>query len=887
MRLVNVRTKCLENFYPDATEPYAVLSHTWGKEDEELSFQDMQALDQCQISKREKLDRSCEQACKDGFKYVWIDTCCIDKTNAVELSEAINSMFRWYQKAAICYAYLSDVPPQSPVGDSDHRKLGFCKSRWFTRGWTLQELLAPRRVVFFDSSWTQLGTKSSLSVTIGETTGIPHHILTGIASLQTCSVAQRMSWASRRTTTRSEDMAYCLLGIFNVMIPLLYGEGLDRAFGRLQEAIMKKTADDSILAWSLGSTNDQHCGNGNISAISGGILATSPAAFEGCGDIVRRTQGHGQTGTHIQGLDLFGGVMRISISLVDCSELSIGGPNGLMYGYLSCGSKTKPSLLAAIPLVQCGAESSRHSAGVRPLFLRPPGFDTIYLPEPSITPTSQTIWIDNDRSGIGDPSPSDNRSYWLYLPPDLYPWNAKLDEVYPAESFDNEMSMIKTPKAHEIDGDPILFLVRFSYGLDTDEDRLLTGHFILALEFFQSSASGEQSPRPYIFLDNQPSTPLAAIPELWPSLACSSATEVINALAPPVALSVTIGIETIDQDSFWMVQLSGIPSSQIQGPRFPPGWPEISEQVRLRTECCTWVHHVREETRLSRECERNTDDLNYSEKAIQTTQRELDHVNEEIARLRLRAEELEGRLESAGKHQTSLTCLAQSLNSQLRTTLAEVAEMSNSKRVRAIWPMVSGDKNSIHDDALWKEARRREYDGVIRHLMQSDPVTIEGKEMAWVPGITLLMYAMATHDPDFAKQIFAYDPDLQATDLQGRTALDWATHFEMNEVKANFSKAVLSKSPESPCHHGGYVPESEGTAGPQPRTKADRHDSACAVSFSSVAADDQTTATRTQGSALEQTFQHIMGPQDIPASYSSTGRSDGINALQAESRSGM
>ncbi|KAK0632802.1 heterokaryon incompatibility protein-domain-containing protein [Immersiella caudata] len=247
MRLINVQTFQLEEFLDYRAPPYAILSHTWGDDAEELTFDDvkMGSIDKAGVGSI-KFHGSCRQAAKDGFGYVWIDTCCIDKTNLVELSEAINSMFRWYRCASVCYAYLSDVP-----GDDDPRKLAskFSTSRWFGRGWTLQELLAPKRLRFYHAGWGCLGTKGTMRTVVGKITGIPYKILLGITELQSMSVAQRMSWAARRETKRKEDLAYCLLGIFDVTMPMIYGEGADQAFLRLQEQIMRMTRDDSILAW--------------------------------------------------------------------------------------------------------------------------------------------------------------------------------------------------------------------------------------------------------------------------------------------------------------------------------------------------------------------------------------------------------------------------------------------------------------------------------------------------------------------------------------------------------------------------------------------------------------------------------------------------------------
>jgi hypothetical protein len=210
----------------------------------------------------------------------WIDTCCIDKTSSAELSEAINSMFKWYGDAEICYAYLSDVPGN---GDIDQQWKEFANSRWFNRGWTLQELISPTIVIFFAQDWTVIGSRSSLLITIAQTTGIDRDLFSdGFLSasrtpnhnrLSQYSIAQKMSWASKRQTTRVEDEAYCLLGIFGVNMPLLYGEG-KMAFIRLQEEIMKRSSDHSIFAWN------------NQSEGINGFLTDSTGGFAGCSDII-------------------------------------------------------------------------------------------------------------------------------------------------------------------------------------------------------------------------------------------------------------------------------------------------------------------------------------------------------------------------------------------------------------------------------------------------------------------------------------------------------------------------------------------------------------------------------------------------------------------------
>src|SRR5580700_5948612 len=261
MRLLNTTKRKLEEFGGDKIPIYAILSHTWGES--EITFQDIQGDNAEKKVEYEKIRNTCNMAAAHGFDYVWIDTCCIDKTSSAELSEAINSMYRWYQDSGVCYAYLADVPPNAV----DHRTGAispeFSKSRWFTRGWTLQELIAPSTVIFLDQKWQEIGTKSSLQRMISKITKIPTEILLG-ADLEGASVAQRMSWASKRKTTRVEDLAYCLMGMFGINMPLLYGEG-ERAFTRLQEEIIKVSDDYSLFAWKF----ENHSG----------LLATSPSAF--------------------------------------------------------------------------------------------------------------------------------------------------------------------------------------------------------------------------------------------------------------------------------------------------------------------------------------------------------------------------------------------------------------------------------------------------------------------------------------------------------------------------------------------------------------------------------------------------------------------------------
>ncbi|KAI0692858.1 heterokaryon incompatibility protein-domain-containing protein, partial [Cerioporus squamosus] len=229
---------------PESVGGYAILSHVWN--DNEQSYQDIQTLRalcaQTGQNPRglasDKIRRCCELAERHGYLWLWIDTCCIDKMSSAELSEAINSMFRYYSLAGICYAYLEDVPSSRD----------FKKSRWHRRGWTLQELLAPRLVLFVSRSWDVLGSKTDMAAVLEECTGIPGTVLQFERRVADMSIAQRMSWAARRSTTRVEDEAYCLMGLFGVHMPTLYGEGR-AAFQRLQEEILRRHSDTTLFAW--------------------------------------------------------------------------------------------------------------------------------------------------------------------------------------------------------------------------------------------------------------------------------------------------------------------------------------------------------------------------------------------------------------------------------------------------------------------------------------------------------------------------------------------------------------------------------------------------------------------------------------------------------------
>ncbi|KAK0639879.1 hypothetical protein B0T16DRAFT_307820, partial [Cercophora newfieldiana] len=282
MRLINTDSMKMEEFFGTQVPRYIILSHTWGAD--EISFQDYiegykKIYDFAHLAKM--LRRRADKSLRDPVKHIWIDTCCINKESSAELSEAINSMYAWYRQAHTCIALLSDVEIPVPglrvLSDVLENWIG--ESRWFTRGWTLQELIAPRSVTFYDKEWKQITERYESAREISAITGIEPKILAGEWDLSRMTVAQRMSWAARRETTRAEDIAYCLLGIFGVNMPLLYGEG-DNAFHRLQQEILKSTSDQSIFAWGL----DEPLSDEPVSRRNS-MLARHPRSFERCGHL--------------------------------------------------------------------------------------------------------------------------------------------------------------------------------------------------------------------------------------------------------------------------------------------------------------------------------------------------------------------------------------------------------------------------------------------------------------------------------------------------------------------------------------------------------------------------------------------------------------------------
>lgn len=281
--------------FRDRRERYAALSHTWASSQDEIVFSDLLSNCDQTIKRRDgyicvdlsqepassllqkpgwaKLAFALEQAYEDGKDWLWIDTACIDRSSSAELTEAINSVYEWYQESAICYAFLEDVPLEE-WRDSIRSNQSPLKSRWFSRSWTLSELIAPGHVVFYSKEWTRLGDKHELRHLLSLATGVEPAILDGSRGVEEVSIAKRMSWAAHRECALPEDSAYSLCGLFGVSMPVLYGEGEKKAFLRLQEQIMKNSDDHSIFAWRDPDVGDRlH-----------GLLADSPRAFAGSGD---------------------------------------------------------------------------------------------------------------------------------------------------------------------------------------------------------------------------------------------------------------------------------------------------------------------------------------------------------------------------------------------------------------------------------------------------------------------------------------------------------------------------------------------------------------------------------------------------------------------------
>jgi hypothetical protein len=229
------------------TPPYAILSHRWiyqGGQSEEVTYQEFQNLDNIVMQKSgyAKIKATCYQAWRDGLQYVWVDTCCIKQGDHDDVARNIRSMFAYYRNSCICYVYLADVSTQ----DDAWRESQFPNSEWFKRGWTLQELLAPRDVAFFDREWNAIGSKLDFKDDIAQITTIPPDIISGKQALSKIHPLSRMAWRSGRQTTRPQDLAYCLAGLLGVSIDPDYTETFEQAMIRLWAAVLCLDSDYEV-----------------------------------------------------------------------------------------------------------------------------------------------------------------------------------------------------------------------------------------------------------------------------------------------------------------------------------------------------------------------------------------------------------------------------------------------------------------------------------------------------------------------------------------------------------------------------------------------------------------------------------------------------------------
>ncbi|KAF2798694.1 HET-domain-containing protein [Melanomma pulvis-pyrius CBS 109.77] len=277
MRLLNTTTLEFRDFFDDKPQ-YAILSHRWLSADEggEATYRDFVDLRQRPeaqwTASIRKVKTFCTIARSQGINWAWSDTCCINKDSESELAESINSMWQWYAKSAFCIVYLPDVPSAPSM---EARQEAAMKSVWFTRGWTLQELLAPHHMTFFDRAWEPIGTRDELADRICRRTNIERRYFGNLYQIKQASAATRLSWAAGRTLTRPEDVAYCLVGIMGIYVSPRYGSGREEAFRALQMEFTKKYRDQSIFAWEIPTASpDDHYG----------LFAPSPDAFAKTGN---------------------------------------------------------------------------------------------------------------------------------------------------------------------------------------------------------------------------------------------------------------------------------------------------------------------------------------------------------------------------------------------------------------------------------------------------------------------------------------------------------------------------------------------------------------------------------------------------------------------------
>jgi hypothetical protein len=466
----------LHTFYGDNIPPYAILSHTWLRDDEEVIFASITSAppsNSYQGSWRDlpgakKIVYLCNQAADDGLDYAWADTCCIDKTNSVELSEAINSMFKWYQRSRTCYAYLADVDK------SDEGQI--TQSRWWDRAWTLQELVAPVVMHFYDKHWQSLGTKEDLLDLVSLKSGVDHETLKQPDTMYVKSVAQRMSWAAHREATRLEDRAYSLLGIFDVNLSMQYGEG-SLAFKRLQEMILQKSNDQTLFAWGfspriieettglLRGPRNSVVGNGHQDADKSlqwhadGIFAESPRRFAGCGKLIFYT-----THAFTSNISEINGALRMEAIIARI-------PNGFeldldriwkvkdfprYISILPCGYSDKRGSMVGILLEEWASSRFRRVRLIPDVFTFLVDCHTIGRTDRRSIWIDNPLWINRHRYGLENASKY-HRSVRWELALDLEDYKLAVESVDTRWVFDESSSTLE--RYHAIDSTNIYLQV--------------------------------------------------------------------------------------------------------------------------------------------------------------------------------------------------------------------------------------------------------------------------------------------------------------------------------------------------------------------------------------------------------------------------------------------
>ncbi|KAI8625420.1 heterokaryon incompatibility protein-domain-containing protein [Xylariaceae sp. FL1651] len=535
MRLINILADSyqIEELTRRNIPKYAILSHTW--DEREILFEDIVQNASWRNKKgHEKIEMTCQKAFQAGYSHAWIDTCCINKSSSAELSEAINSMYQYYQRSEVCYVYLSDLPASAPLD----RALQHC--RWFTRGWTLQD-------------WNERGSKRDLVECLSSITGINPEVLLHTENIFSVAVAHRMSWAAGRETTRIEDIAYCLLGIFDVNMPLLYGEE-HKAFRRLQDEIIKSTTDLSIFAWRLPSMTT--IARNLMSRVYSGILAKSPGAFSGSASFAKLPTLHQPE------------LLISNVGIATQQLLSKQTGNNSAYSYvLPLDCSQGPSLLG-IALRKCGPDQ----------FIRENPWDFVKYERLEWTNVPKVKYLLTKLPGeyqFLDPQLSDmsrliaqTRSYALRIE---YPPDVTIYDAWPRSRFDDEDKVFFVRGDCTWDSAAIRFITTIDVGPRRDWVRWETMFYAVgwasldagqlwciivdyqshesALSEVQSQVSAwdHDSYRLYRELANRD------IPE------CSKALFIIPGTKCVAATSFTIALvrdPSICQDQFWNVQLS-------------------------------------------------------------------------------------------------------------------------------------------------------------------------------------------------------------------------------------------------------------------------------------------------------------------------------------------